>query len=57
MHSQPIATYIKYKFNEIPSFGYLIMSLMAEDRNQMDGRADRQHQTYIPPPLAGITKR
>ena len=36
--------YIKYKFYEIPSIGFLVM---AEGGNQMDGRNDRQTEGGI----------
>ena len=42
-----MAIYIPYKFNEIPSFGYLVM----DEDGKSDGKTDGQCQTVIPPPL------
>ena len=36
--------YIQFKFDEIPSIRYLV-TCMAEEGNQTDGRADGQRQT------------
>ena len=38
VHHHTIVLYIQYKFDEIPSIGYLVM---AEDENWMEGRTAR----------------